>query len=79
MNMRYDFKVKADAKGKFFLAELRENLNRNKCYLRVRANGNRAEHAIADGLGARGYDQDLPIRYATEYRVYLIEKGELVV
>ena len=76
--MRYDFKVKADAQGKFFLAELRENLNRNKCYLRVRANGNRTKHAIADGLHARGYDQDLPIRYAKEYRIYIIKKGERV-
>ena len=52
--MRYDFKVKADAKGKFFLTELRANLNRNKCYLRVRANGNRTKHAIADGLHLEG-------------------------
>ncbi len=74
--MRYDFKVKADAQGKFFLEELRKNLNRDKCYLRVRANGNRKKHAIADGLWSRGYDQDLPIRYAKEYRIYIINKGE---
>tara|TARA_R100000789_G_scaffold43945_1_gene45138 strand:+ start:855 stop:1088 length:234 start_codon:yes stop_codon:yes gene_type:complete len=77
--MRYNLKFKADDIGKLVLNSIRSNPEIKKDFkIRVRANGKRKIHAIADGLGARGYDQDLPIRYATEYRVYLIKKGERV-
>ena len=73
--MKYAFKIKADEVGKLVLNAIRSNPEIKKnCNVRVRANGNRKKHAIADGRNARGYDQDLPIRHAQEYRVYLTTK-----
>ena len=51
--------------------KLEEKFRNPQLKKRLRANGRRKAHAIKDGLSARGYDQDLPGKYAEEWRLYL--------
>lgn len=68
----YLFRVPADKKGRRFIRELRQHINRHDIdRVRILCNGPRKETALADGLYARGYQSYLPQRHATEFRVYV--------
>jgi hypothetical protein len=68
------YKTKWERKATDVFEELiRISLDKNH-RIRKRARGPRSEHAIADGLNPRAYDQDLPIRHATTVTIYIVEK-----
>lgn len=43
----------------------------NDYRVKLRARGARKKHALKDGLGPRGYDRELPIKYAETVTAYI--------
>lgn len=66
------YKTKWERKATDVFEELiRISLDKHHRISRKRARGPRSEHAIADGLNPRAYDQHLPIRHATTVTIYI--------
>lgn len=71
------YKTKWERKATDVFEELiRISLDKHHRISRKRARGPRSEHAIADGLSPRAYDQHLPIRHATTVTIYIELKAE---
>lgn len=68
---RIPYKTKQEKKEADLFLELEEKFRVSDKTRRLRANGARKKHALQDGLSARGYDQDLPAKYCTEWRLYI--------
>tara|TARA_R100000781_G_scaffold114274_1_gene84668 strand:- start:1489 stop:1866 length:378 start_codon:yes stop_codon:yes gene_type:complete len=68
---RIPYKTKQEKEEADLFFKLEEKFRNPQLKRRLRANGQRKAHAIKDGLSARGYDQDLPGKYAEEWRLYL--------
>lgn len=68
----YCFRVPNDDEGRAFIASLRKFAHYPHVRrIRLRANGPRVTHALADGESPRRYFQDLPMRHAEAVRVYM--------
>ena len=70
---QFTHRVPNTEEGKTFLALEKKFRNKKTWRSRKRARGPRVKYAKKDGLGPRGYDLELPDKYATEWCLYLEE------
>ena len=70
----FQIRIPNNEEGQIALGLIKKGLNRDRYKLRLRANGPRTKHAVANGLHPRAYDQDLPMEYAESIRVYIENK-----
>ncbi len=72
--MKFQIRIPNNEEGQITLGLIKKGLNRDRYKLRLRANGPRTKHAVANGLHPRAYDQDLPMKYAEYIRIYIENK-----
>lgn len=63
-------------RGRAFIKQLREYANTERFKIVRKNNGPRTAAALADGHAPRAYDQGLPTRHATHFRIYALDHAQ---